>query len=169
MILEPAFRVATMAAVVEAGPYTWEAKDAEGRVVTRVPFRAYEVADMENQEPQHFAFVVPMDAATMDTLDSVRVVKGESELAFRKAKTALRTQQAMNIFRVSDLPGRRAEIHWDVVAHPVVMLRDSKTGEVRGFLRGGDATIEDVPENLELQLSDGVKSNVVLRNRPSVE
>jgi len=169
MILEPAFRVATTAAVVEAGPYTWEAKDAEGRVVTRVPFRTYEVADMENQEPQHFAFVVPMDALTMDTLDSVRVAQGESELAFQKAKTTLRTQQAMNIFRVSDLPGRRAEIHWDVVTHPVVMLRDTKTGEVRGFLRGGDATIEDVPESLELQLSDGVKSRVVLRNQPSVE
>jgi len=40
----------------------------------------------------------------MDTLDSVRVAQGESELAFQKAKTTLRTQQAMNIFRVSDLP-----------------------------------------------------------------
>src|SRR5262249_48621995 len=43
------------------------------------------------------------------------------------------------------------------------------TGEVRGFLRGGDATIEDLPENLELQLSDGVKSNVVRRNQPNLE
>ena len=85
------------------------------------------------------------------------------------AKSAAQTQGAMNIFRVSDLPGRRAEIHWDAVTHPVVMLRDSKTGEVRGFLRGGDSTIEDVPESLELQLSDGVKSNVVLRNRPNLE
>ncbi len=75
----------------------------------------------------------------------------------------------MNVFRVSDLPGRRAEIHWDAVTHPVVMLRDTKTGEVRGFLRGGDATIEDVPENLELQLSDGVKSSVVLRNQPNLK
>lgn len=169
MILEPAFRVTTTAAAVEAGPYTWEAKDAQGHVVTRVPFQMYEVADMENQEPQHFAFVVAMDTATMDTLDSVRVVKGESELALQKAKTALQTQQAMNIFRVSDLGGRRAEVHWDAIAHPVLMLRDAKTGEARGFLRGGDATIEDAPDSLEIQLSDGVKSRAVLRNRPSAE
>ena len=169
MILEPAFRVTTTTAAAGSGPYTWEAKDAQGHVVTRVSFRMYEVADMENQEPQHFAFVVPMDAATMDALDSVRVVKGESELAVRKAKTALQTQQAMNIFRVSDLGGRRAEVHWDAIAHPVVMLRDAKTGEVRGFLRGGDATIEDAPESLELQLSDGVKGRAVLRNLPNQE
>jgi len=138
-------------------------------VLKSVPFQVYEVADMENQEPQHFAFVVPMDAATMDALDSVRVVKGESELAIQKAKSAAQSQAAMNIFRVSELPGRRAEIHWDAVTHPVVMLRDAKTGEVRGFLRGGDAAIDDVPDSLEFQLSDGVKSRAVLRNRPNEE
>jgi len=169
MILEPAFRVAATGATVQTGPYTWQAKDAQGRVLKSVPFQVYEVADMENQEPQHFAFVVPMDAATMDALDSARVVKGETELAMQKAKSAAQSQAAMNIFRVSDLPGRRAEIHWDAVAHPVVMLRDAKTGEVRGFLRGGDATIEDAPDAMEIQLSDGVKSSRVTRVRPSDE
>lgn len=169
MVLEPAFRVTTTASAVEAGPYTWEAKDAQGRVVTRVPFKMYEVADMENQEPEHFAFVVPMDAATTDTLDSVRVLKGANELAFQKAKTAVQTQQAMNIFRVSDLGGRRAEVHWDAIAHPVVMLRDAKTGEVRGFLRGGDATVEDVPDSLEMQLSDGLRTKTILKNSAKQE
>ncbi|HLK02978.1 MAG TPA: IPT/TIG domain-containing protein [Candidatus Acidoferrum sp.] len=167
MILEPAFRVTTTASAVAGGPYTWEAKDSQGRVVTRVPFQTYEVADMQNQEPQHFAFVVPMDAAMVDALDTVRVVKGESELAVQRAKSAVQTQQAMNVFRVSDLGGRRAEVHWDATSHPVLMLRDAKTGEVRGFLRGGDATIEDVPDSLELQLSDGVRSKTVLRNQPN--
>ena len=169
MILEPAFRVTTRGAAIEAGPYTWEGKDARGHVLARVPFQTYEVADMPNDEPQHFAFVVPLDAAVMDALDTIRVVKGENELAAQKAKMASQTQAAMSIFRVSDLPGRGAEIHWDAVAHPVVMLRDAKTGEVRGFLRGGDVTVEDAPENLEIQLSDGVKSRVVMRNRPTEE
>lgn len=169
VILEPAFRVASHDQAIDAGPYTWEAKNVQGQVVASVPFQMYAVADMPNDEPQHFAFIVPMNAATMDALDSVRVAMGESELASQKAKPALQTQQAMNIFRVADLGGRRAEVHWDAIAHPVVMLRDAATGEVRGFLRGGDATIEDAPDNLELQLSDGVKSRVVMRSRPSVE
>src|SRR5262249_60236392 len=74
MILEPAFKVTTPPSDVTSGPFTWEARDARGQVVTRVPFQMFEVADMENQEPQHFAFVVPMDDATMNTLDSVRVI-----------------------------------------------------------------------------------------------
>jgi IPT/TIG domain-containing protein len=169
LILEPAFRVTAMANPIQAGPYTWEGKDASGQVVSRVPFQMYEVADLPNQDAQHFAFVVPMNVTTMDALDTLRVVKGESELASQKAKSALQTQQALNIFRTADLGGRRMEVHWDASAHPVVMLRDANTGEVRGFIRGGDATIEDTPDNLELQLSDGVRSRVVVRNRPNVE
>jgi len=61
-------------------------------------------------------------------VDTVRIVKGASELAIQNAKSAAQSQAAMNIFRVSDLPGRRAEIHWDAVAHPVVMLRDHENG-----------------------------------------
>jgi len=171
MILEPAFRVTTSSAPIETGPYTWtwEGKDAQGRMLARVSFQMYEVADIPNDEPKHFAFVVPLDAPAMDALDTVQVMKGENELAVQKAKATIQTQTAMNIFRVSDLPGRGAEIHWDAIAHPVLMLRDSRTGEVRGFLRGGDATIEDMPDNLEIQLSDGVKSRIVTRNRPNEE
>jgi hypothetical protein len=169
MILEPAFQVAATGEAIQAGPYTWEGKDAQGRVLARVPFEMYEVADIPNDEPKHFAFVVPMDRAVMDALDTVRVVKGESELASQKAKGLPQTRAAMSIFRLSDLAGRRAEIHWDAIAHPVVMLRDTKTGEVRGFLRGGDATIEEAPDAMEIQLSDGVKSSLVTRVRPSDE
>jgi hypothetical protein len=169
MMLEPAFQVMTTASAIEAGPYTWEARDARGNVVASVPFQTYEVADEPNQESRHFAFIVPLGTGTMEALDTLRVVKGVSELASQKAKSTLQTQQAMNIFRTADLGGRRMEVHWDANAHPVVMLRDARTGEVRGFLRGGDATIEDAPDNLELQLSDGVKSKLVTRNRPSLD
>lgn len=167
MILEPAFQVTSNGASVEAGPYTWEAKDAKGQLLSRVPFQMYEVADLPNDEPKHFAFVVPMDSPAIDAVDSMHIVKGESELAVQKAKGTSQTQSAMSVFRVTDLPDRKAEIHWDATAHPMLMLRDANTGEVRGFLRGGDATIDDVPNNLEIQLSDGVKSFVVLRMRPS--
>ena len=81
MVLEPAFRVNTTGEAIEAGAYSWEGKDAQGRVLARVAFQMYEVADVPNDEPKHFAFVVPLDAAAMDALDTVRVVKGESELA----------------------------------------------------------------------------------------
>jgi hypothetical protein len=167
LILEPAFRVVSTGATIAAGPYTWEAKDAKGQVLSRVPFQMYEVADMPNDEPKQFAFVVPLDAALIDAVDSMHVMKGESELALQKSKAATQSQAAMKIFRVASLPNRQAEIHWDAITHPVAMLRDAKTGEVRGFLRGGDATVDDVPDNLEIQLSDGVKTRVLMQTRSS--
>jgi hypothetical protein len=160
LILEPAFRVPATGAVIEAGPYTWEGKDAQGRVLASVPFEAYEVADLPNDEPKHFAFVVPLESAAIDAIDSIRVAKGQSELGAQKAKSALETQSAMSTLRILPLPGRGTEIHWDAVTHPVVMLKDAKSGEVRGFLRGGDAQVDDAPDELELQLSDGVKIQV---------
>ena len=169
MILEPAFRVPATGAAIEAGPYVWEGKDAEGRVLTRVPFQMYEVADLPNDEPKHFAFVVPLDSASIDAMDSVRVVKDASELAFAKAKTPTEIRTAMGIFRATNLAGRAAEVHWNAIVHPVAMLRDAKSGEVRGFLRGGDAMVLDAPDEMEIQLSDGVKSSVVIETRPSEE
>jgi len=49
----------------------------------------------------------------------------------------------------------------------MVMLRDAATGEVRGFLRGGSATIDDVPEDLEVQFSDGIHASAVEYKRPA--
>ncbi len=167
MILEPAFRVAATGLAITDGPYTWEANDSKGQVLSRVPFQMYEVADLPNDEPKQFAFVVPMDSVVIDALDSMHVRKGENELALQKAKTSATTQSAMKIFRVANLPNRRTEIHWDAITLPVAMLRDAKTGEVRGFLRGGDATVDDAPDNLEIQLSDGVKTSVLIQTRPS--
>jgi hypothetical protein len=169
MILEPAFRVTATGAATTDGPYTWEAKNAKGQVLSRVPFQMYEVADIPNDEPKHFAFVVPLESTVMDALDSIHVMKGTTELALQKSKTAAELQSTMRIFRIVSLPNRQAEIHWDAVTHPVAMLRDAKTGEVRGFLRGGDASIEDLPDEVELQLSDGVQSIVVLRTGPSAQ
>jgi IPT/TIG domain/Peptidase M66 len=167
MILEPAFRVAATGAAIADGPYTWEANDAKGLVLSRVAFQTYEVADLPNDEPKQFAFVVPMDSVVIEALDSMHVRKGENELALQKAKTSATTQSAMKIFRAANLPNRRTEIHWDAITLPVAMLRDAKTGEVRGFLRGGDATVDDTPDNLEIQLSDGVKTSVLIQTRPS--
>jgi hypothetical protein len=164
LILEPAFRVPYTGAAVEAGPYTWEGRDAQGDVLGRVAFRAYEIEDLPYRMVENFAFVLPMDSTAMDALQSVRVLKGTRELAVRQAITAERAKAALNYLRVASVPGGRAQIDWDSTTAPMVMLRDAKTGEVRGFLRGGSAQVENVPAEMELQLSDGVRSSVVRRS-----
>ena len=64
------------------------------------------------------------------------------------------------------LPNQRMQFTWDATQYQLVMLRDAKTGEVRGFSRGGSATVEDAPDDLEVQFSDGIHSNAVQYQRP---
>jgi len=117
------------------------------------------------RKPQHFAFVVPMGRADDGYVDRCACARRE-RIGLSESKDNAANAAGDEHFSgcLTYRDGERRFIG-DVVTHPVVMLRDTKTGEVRGFLRGGDATIEDVPESLELQLSDGVKSRVVLRNQ----
>ena len=169
LILEPAFRVPATGATVPAGPYVWEGRDAQGRVLARVPFQAYEVADLPYQTDENFAFIVPLDSSMMDALQSVHVMKGASELASRQARPATQAKAAMNALRVADLAGGAAQIDWDSTTQPMVMLRDANTGEVRGFLSGGSAQIANAPASMEVQLSDGVQSTIVRHSRPSIQ
>jgi IPT/TIG domain/Peptidase M66 len=163
--LEPAFRVPVTGAAVQAGPYVWEGRDAQGRVLSRVAFQTYEVEDLPYRTVSDFAFVVPMDAAVMGALESVHVLKDGSELAARRAASTPQTRSALNLLRVEDLPARAVGIDWDSTTQPMVMLRDARTGEVRGFLRGGSAQIGNAPDEIEVQLSDGVRSSIVRHTR----
>lgn len=163
LILEPAFRVPARGAAAEAGPYVWEGRDARGSVLARVPFEAYLVEDLPFSTARHFAFVVPLETAQIDQLASAHVLLGKNELAAVGSQAGRKTSGAT--LRVQNLVGKSLQVDWDLNASPVVMWKDLLTGEVRGFLRGGYAQIEDAPEQIELQLSDGVKSTVVRHSR----
>jgi hypothetical protein len=40
------------------------------------------------------------------------------------------------------------------------MLRDSATGEVRGFLRGGSAEATDLPMQFDVLMSTGIQTRI---------
>lgn len=160
-ILEPAFHVPYRGAAVKPGPYTWEGRDAQGRLLSSASFDVYEVEDLPLQSVQQFAFVVPMENAAMDAVANVRVRKGAAEVANRTAAPAEKMTRAMNYLRVARLGDGTAQVDWDATTQPMVLLRDARTGEVRGFLRGGSGLLENAPAEMEVQVSDGVKASVL--------
>lgn len=164
LILEPAFRVPYTGAAMGSGPYTWEGRDAEGRVLSRAAFDAHEVADLPLQSAKQFAFVVPMENAAIDAIQTVRVMKGAVELAARQAASPEQAKKALNYLQVARLSGGAAQINWDSTTQPMAMLRDARTGEVRGFLRGGSALVENAPAEMEVQVSDGVRTSMLTRS-----
>ena len=168
VILEPAFKVHATGIAPEAGPYVWQAKDAMGQVLMTLPFDAPEVADLPNTSLRIFSFVVPMSDDTMSKISSVYLSKDGRELTHVTAASgATQMLSACVVVKQQYLPNKKMQFSWDAVQSPVVMLRDAKTGEVRGFLRGGNGTVEDAPDELEVQFSDGIHSNPVLYQRPA--
>jgi IPT/TIG domain len=165
MILEPAFRVPLTGENVEPGSYVWEARDGAGQLLASVPFHPTKVEDLPFASEEHFAFVVPLESAVMDAIWASRVMKDGLELARRTALSPERSDSALKSLRVQNLLGRDLLVQWDANANPVLMLRNSLTGEVSGFLRGGYAEIEDAPEQLEIHVSDGVRSTLIARGR----
>lgn len=165
VILEPAFRVPATGIPTEAGPYSWEARDALGRVLASVPFNADEVADLPNTTLHTFSFIVPLAADTMNSIHSLVLNKDGKELTRTLPSAQLFSTRAL--VRPQYLPNRRMQFSWDAVSYPMVMLKDARTGEVRGFLRGGTASVEDVPDDMEVHFSDGVHSQAVRYQKPA--
>jgi hypothetical protein len=154
MTLEPAFRVASKGVPTEAGSYTWEARDGLGRVLTSVNFAAHEVADLPGQSVKLFSFVAPLSPDALQLVQSMRVREGNQEMATRPLSA---TAPAGDQLRMDEAPNRALQVVWDSEKYPVLMLRDTKTGEVRGFVRGGNATVEDVPADMEVVLPDSAR------------
>jgi hypothetical protein len=59
-------------------------------------------------------------------------------------------------------------LSWNSTAHPMVMVRDPETGEVLSFARGGNSRLVTLKGEIDLEMSDGVKSQRVRLaiNRP---
>jgi len=166
--LEPAFKVRATGIAPEPGPYLWQAQDALGQVLITLPFDAPEVADLPDTSLRIFSFVVPMSADTMSKISSVHLSKDGRELTHLTAASGSTPMlDARAVVKQQYLPNHKMQFFWDAAQSPLVMLRDAKTGEVRGFLRGGSATIEDAPDDLEVQFSDGIHSNAVGYQRPA--
>jgi hypothetical protein len=165
--LEPTFRVPFKGALPEAGPYKLEARDAAGTVLTTMSFDAHEIADLPNRAPRQFSFVVPMTPEALSNVAVLRIVRTEdgAELARRVSPAATsvplaqsRTVPAAEAVQIQDLSDGSIQLNWDAARYPVIMVRDAQTGEVRGFLRGGSALVEEAPADLEVQSSDGVRT-----------
>jgi hypothetical protein len=102
-----------------------------------------------------FAFVIPMSQLRGIDLDRLRLSARGRQVELRSSgggaiPTALRTA-----------PGR-VRVAWNAAASRVALIRDVRTGQVLSFARGGAIDLRTTSDDLEITLSDGVKS---LRSR----
>jgi hypothetical protein len=157
-VLEPAFRIVARAEPPRRpGPYSVEGSAADGSRVFAESFDAPEVADLPGAG-RLFAFAVPVDDADASRLEQIRL-SGPGIATVVRPPAALRAARAKPA-RVTAAAGG-VSLQWDAAAHPMVMVRDARSGEVLSFARGGSVTVPVTGADLELVASDGVRSRTL--------
>ncbi len=161
-VLEPAFQVNTRPSLpTQAGPYSLEGRASDGSPVFSLSFAPSKIADAPGSQ-QNFVFAVPLPAARASRLTSLHL-SGNGRPAILAATTAVTGAQAAaqsETVEVRRVGAGRVSLRWDARAHPMVMVRDAETGEVLSLARGGDAEFSTHQGQVDLVMSDGVKSRV---------
>ncbi len=152
VILEPAIEVDAPASLPSrTGPHRIEGFGALGETLFSFSFAGDRVADAPDPDDETFAFVIPMSQLRGVDLDRLRLSARGRQVEQRSSgggaiPTALRTA-----------PGR-VRVAWNAAASRVALIRDVRTGQVLSFARGGAIDLRTTSDDLEVTLSDGVRS-----------
>jgi hypothetical protein len=157
--LEPTFQIVTRPRLPQnRGPYTLEARAADGSTLFNLSFDATPSAD-GGQDTKHFAFAIPIDQARAVRLGTMRLTGPGVQFAV--------TRQSAELLQRGQVPDRitaRREtgaiaLQWNAAAHPMLIVRDPDTGEVLSFARGGNARVWTGKNAVDLEVSNGVQSH----------
>jgi hypothetical protein len=161
MVLEPAFEFMGHASLPQGrGAYTLEALDANGGRLYASAFEGHEVAD-EPGGARNFVFAIPVSRFDVSQLAELRV-SGRGGAARMKGGAVSAAMRAGR--RPSGSPAAkwlgagRASVTWDAVNYPMAMIRDARTHQVIAFARGGAVQLAAPGAELEITVSDGVRS-----------
>jgi hypothetical protein len=163
-VLEPAFQIVTRPSLpARPGPYTIEARADDGTRLFAFSFDATVAADGINTS-QHFAFAIPLDADRSARLQSLQVSgPGGRIAAMPSAAASPGKAAAPSDDIVAESGPQGLTLKWNASAHPLVMVRDPDTGHVLSLVRGGSAQVWTQKREVDLEVSDGIRSHHVRR------
>jgi hypothetical protein len=155
LVLEPAFELDMPAAEPAGrGPYRVEGYDAAGARLFSYAFQGDAVDHLPGE--RHFAFAIPVRAARTDRLARLRLVGPEGVLE-RSRGAAAPAPSPVRMQR-SGVRGPGVRAAWNAAEHPMALVRDARTGRIISFARGGEAVLPDDAAEVEVLLSDGVRT-----------
>ena len=161
-VLEPALQIVARPHLPKMrGPYSLEGTAGDGSRLFSFSFDAPQSAD-DRQGNRHFAFAIPLDAIGFDRLQNLRL-SSSGAVAATVSRPLAQTRKVGpgDIAVLPDADGVR--LRWNAAAHPVILVRDPDTGEVLSFARGGDAHVRTGKRTVDLNVSDGVRSQRLRR------
>jgi hypothetical protein len=155
LVLEPSFELDMPAEQPrETGPYRVEGYDAAGARLFSYAFQGEAVDHLPGE--RHFAFAIPAHVARTDRLATIRLV-GPEGVVERSRGAAPAGPGPVRLQR-SGVRGPGVRASWNAAEHPMALVRDARTGRILSFARGGEAVLPDDAREVEVLLSDGVRT-----------
>jgi hypothetical protein len=157
-VIEPTFHLVTRPVIPSwPGAYSIEGTAGDGSRVFNLSFDPIAAADDE-RDGKHFAFAVPLDQQGAARLETIRLTgPGIGMAAISASPPSLRATPVKPVSVVRAAAG--IAVGWDAAVHPMIMVRDPGSDEVLSLARGGNVVVPAAGNELELIMSDGVRSS----------
>ena len=160
IVLEPAFDVVAPARLpTGSGSNRIEGIADDGSLLFSFAFDG-EAVDHGRPQDRHFAFVVPQSALQGRALATLRLAANgrSAELRSTPASAGSLSAQGSQSPLVRRSGANAATLTWSDPAVRGVLVRDARTGDILAIARGGTAKLESSSPDVELVVSDGVRS-----------
>jgi hypothetical protein len=155
VVLEPSFEVVTTPAVPRSGGrYRLTGTNDRGTTILDLSFDGYEIDHLPGV--RHFAYAIPLSSMGGAAPDELRL-RGRGVDGVRRQASATGVTDDVRLVREG---ADRVRFQWNAARTPMLMVRDVRTGEILSFARGGDVQVRTSALELEITMSDGVKSTV---------
>ena len=160
VILEPTYELVARPVLPAAtGRHRLELTGQNGESLVALSFDGEQIADSPTAD-QTFAFVIPMELLRGRALARLRVTSGNRSQEAREPDAVRRplAREPGDLPRVTRTARGTVRISWTDAGVQGVLVRDAHTGDILSFVRGGDAIVRTNATDLELTLSNGVRS-----------
>lgn len=160
VILEPAFDVVAPPSLPRrTGRHRLELTGDRGETLVALSFDGEKVADSPTND-ETFAFVVPSDMLRGRTVARLRVGNAGGAQEIREPSVARRplVRDSSEVPRVTPVGRGLVRITWAGSEVRGVLVRDAHSGDILAFARGGSVLVRTNARDLDLTLSNGVRS-----------
>jgi hypothetical protein len=153
VVLEPSFEVVARPSLPgKSGRYRLTGTSDAGATVLDLSFDGYEIDHMPGVRT--FAYVIPLSALGGEAPSRIRLRGAGVD----EARTRTAVAAGADDLRAERVSADRVRLRWNAVRNPVIMVRDERTGAILSFARGGDAHVTTTAAQVEVNMSDGVRS-----------
>ncbi len=163
LLLEPSFQVVTRPALPRAaGPYRLEGVDASGVPFFSISFTGDPIADLPGDH-RIFSFAIPLDAFAANELSAVRLSSNGRAVTSEPGGPSVEPGRGAPVGPFPRLSttstGREGTaVRWDASSYPLAVVRDPVSNQILTIGRDGYAEVVTSATEVELILSDGLRS-----------